>query len=121
MENNYYNQQPQYQQPQYYQTVDPNYSVTVKDFLTKAIVSCAICALPVGSIIAIFMASKNREAVLDYIAKGGPHTTRVKVCSALSRAGKYGGIGYTIFWGFYLLYFAFVFGALIITAIAQTH
>lgn len=99
MENNNY-QQPVYQQ----QPLDSNYSVTVKDFLTKAIVSCAISWLPVGSIIAINMASKNRKALLEYLDKGGLHTQKVKVCSALSRAGRYSGIGYTVLWGIYLIY-----------------
>ena len=116
MENNENtNTQPQFQQPQYYYTpgyqppIDPNYAATVKEFLTKAIVACAISSLPIGSIIAIFMATKNRQAILDYLSKGGLHTVRVKVCSCLSRAGKYAGIAYTIFWGFYLLYFGFIF------------
>ena len=102
MENQYY-QTTGYQQP-----VDPNYETTARDFLTKAIVSCAICALPVGSIIAIFMGKKNRQAVLDYLNRGGLHTTKIKFCSALSRTGFYAGIGYTIFWGVYALYFLFV-------------
>lgn len=115
MENNQY-QQPQYQaQPVYQyqpvqaqQPVDPNYAMVAKDFLTKAIVSCAICSLPVGSIIAINMATKNREALLGYLSRGGLHTDRIKVSSALSRAGRYGGIGFTIFWGIWLLYYVFV-------------
>lgn len=96
------------------QPVDPNYAAVAKEFLTKAIVAAAICTLPIGSIIAINMASKNRKNILDYIGRGGLHTDRIKVSSAVSRAGKYGGIGFTIFWGFYLLYFAVVS----ITAIA---
>jgi hypothetical protein len=117
MENNQY-QQPQYQQAQpvyqyqpvqAQQPVDPNYAMVAKDFLTKAIVSCAICSLPVGSIIAINMATKNREALLGYLSRGGLHTDRIKVSSALSRAGRYGGIGFTIFWGIYALYFVFAF------------
>lgn len=122
MENNQY-QQPQYQQAQpvyqyqpvqAQQPVDPNYAMVAKDFLTKAIVSCAICSLPVGSIIAINMATKNREALLGYLSRGGLHTDRIKVSSALSRAGRYGGIGFTIFWGIYALYFVFAFLIMII-------
>ena len=121
MENNQY-QQPQYQaQPVYQyqpvqaqQPVDPNYAMVAKDFLTKAIVSCVICSLPVGSIIAINMATKNREALLGYLSRGGLHTDRIKVSSALSRAGRYGGIGFTIFWGIYALYFIFAFLIMII-------
>ena len=118
MENNQY-QQPQYQQAQpvyqyqapvqQQQPADPHYAEVAKDFLTKAIVSCAISTLPVGSIIAINMATKNREALLGYLSRGGLHTDRIKVSSALSRAGRYGGIGFTIFWGIYALYFVFAF------------
>ena len=110
MENNNY-QQPVYQQP-----MDSNYSVTVKDFLTKAIVSCAISSLPVGSIIAINMATKNRKALLEYLDKGGLHTQKVKVCSALSRAGRYSGIGFTVLWGIYLIY-SFIWIAITIIAL----
>ncbi|MCR5384564.1 MAG: hypothetical protein K6E72_08020 [Saccharofermentans sp.] len=120
MENNNY-QQPVYQQPQppYQQPFDPNYAVIVKDFLTKAIVSCAISSLPVGSIIAINMASKNRKALLEYLDKGGLHTEKIKVCSALSRGGRYSGIGFTIFWGIYLIYFAIWIAAAIFAVIAS--
>ena len=120
MENNNY-QQPVYQQPQppYQQPFDPNYAVIVKDFLTKAIVSCAISSLPVGSIIAINMASKNRKALLEYLDKGGLHTEKIKVCSALSRGGRYSGIGFTIFWGIYLIFFAIWIAAAIFAVIAS--
>ena len=52
MENNNYQQQVYYQPS--YNSYDPNYSATAKEFLTKAIIACAISSLPVGSIIAIF-------------------------------------------------------------------
>ena len=113
-----YQPQYQYQQPQY-QQADPHYAVVVKDFLTKAIVSCAISSLPVGSIIAINMATKNRQAIPDYIEKGGLHTDKVKVCSCLSRGGRYSGIGFTIFWGIYLIYFLIMIFAGVAAIIAQ--
>ena len=126
MENNNYQQpvyqeaQPQYQQPQYqYQPADPNYAFVVKDFLTKAIVSCAISCLPVGSIIALVMATKNRKAILEYLDKGGLHTEKMKVCSCLSRAGRYSGIGYTIFWAVYLLYFLIWIAAAVFAVASQ--
>ena len=128
MENNQY-QQPQYQQAQpvyqyqpvqAQQPVDPNYSEVSKEFLTKAIVSCAIASLPVGSIIAIFMATKNRTARLDYLAKGGTHTDKIKISSALSRAGKYAGIAYTCIWAFYMLYWLVMIFIIIGAAVAQT-
>ena len=125
MENNYYSQpqyNQQYAQPVYAQVqqpVDPAYNEKVKGFLTKAIVACAISCVPVGSIIAIIMGSKNRTEVLDYINQGGPHTIRIKVCSCLSRAAKYAGIGYTIFWAFYLLYFILFMLTMVLGIVTQ--
>ena len=104
MENNQY-QQTQYQQAYQYQPVqagqpiDPNYSEKAKDFLTKAIVSCAIASLPVGSIIAIFMAKKNREELLAYLASAG--------------------IGYTIMWAIYMIYVVIWFVGMIALVISQ--
>ena len=114
----YAQQQQQYAQQQYQQTayqapvqqqqpVDPNYAEVSKDFLTKAIVAGAISTLPVGSIIAINMATKNRAALLDYLSRGGLHTVKIKISSALSRAARYSGIGFTIFWAVWLLYYIF--------------
>lgn len=137
MENNNYNNQQQYQQPQYQQTYqqpyqqqpqytyqqpnDPAYMATVGEFLRNAIIACAISSLPVGSIIAIFMATKNRKNLLEYLDKGGLHTPRVKTSSCLSRAARYSGIGCTILWGIYVLYFVLVFVVMIITLIANTN
>ena len=116
MDNNQY-QQPQYQQAQQtyqyqapvqqQQPIDPNYPAVSKEFLTQAIVAGAISSLPVGSIIAINMATKNRAALLDYLSRGGLHTVKIKISSALSRGARYSGIGYTIFWAVWLLYYIF--------------
>lgn len=118
MDNNQY-QQPQYQQAQYQQgyqyqapvqqqqPIDPNYPAVSKEFLTQAIVAGAISSLPVGSIIAINMATKNRKSLLDYLARGGMHTVKIKISSALSRGARYSGIGFTIFWAVWLLYYIF--------------
>ena len=72
MDNNNYSQ-PQYNQQPYGQqyaqaygqppVIDPTYEQKSKEFLTKTIVAGCISALPVGSIIAIFMASNNRKAL----------------------------------------------------------
>ena len=128
MDNNQY-QQPQYQQAQQtyqyqapvqqQQPVDPNYAEVSNDFLTKAIVAGAISSLPVGSIIAINMATKNRAALLDYLSRGGLHTDRIKVSSALSRAGRYGGIGFTIFWAVWLLYYIIATSVVVIGVLTQ--
>ena len=66
------------------------------------------------------MATKNRKALLEYLDKGGVHTIKMKVCSALSRAGRYAGIGYTIFWALYLLYFLIWIAVGVFAIIAQT-
>lgn len=126
MENNYYSQQqynpygqPQYnqqfgQQPYVQQPIDPNYAEKTRSLLTTAIVACAISAMPIASIVSIILGSKNRKEVLEYINQCGQHTVRLKVCSCLSRAAKYAGIGYTILWGFYAMYFgSFILAAII--------
>lgn len=128
MDNNQY-QQPQYQQAQQtyqyqapvqqQQPVDPNYAEVSKDFLTKAIVAGAISSLPVGSIIAINMATKNRAALLDYLSRGGLHTVKIKISSALSRGARYSGIGFTIFWAVWLLYYIIATSVVVIGILTQ--
>ena len=125
MENN--NNQQQYQQPQYTyqqpvqqpqyvyrQPNDPAYLAIANEYLKNAIISCCISSLPVGSIIAIFMAKKYRKQLLEYLEKGGLHTPRIKVSSALLRAGMYSGIGCTVVWGIYLLCMVFWFVIMLI-------
>ena len=125
MENN--NNQQQYQQPQYtyqqpvqqpqyvyQQPNDPAYLAIANEYLKNAIISCCISGLPVGSIIAIFMAKKYRKQLLEYLEKGGLHTPRIKVSSALLRAGMYSGIGCTVVWGVYLLCMVFWFVIMLI-------
>ncbi len=128
MDNNQY-QQPQYQQAQQtyqyqapvqqQQPVDPNYAEVSNDFLTKAIVAGAISSLPVGSIIAINMATKNRAALLDYLSRGGMHTVKIKISSALSRGARYSGIGFTIFWAVWLLYYIIATSVVVIGILTQ--
>ncbi len=128
MDNNQY-QQPQYQQAQQtyqyqapvqqQQPVDPNYAEVSTDFLTKAIVAGAISTLPVGSIIAINMATKNRAALLDYLSRGGLHTVKIKISSALSRAARYSGIGFTIFWAVWLLYYIIAMSVVVLGIATQ--
>ena len=128
MDNNQY-QQPQYQQAQQtyqyqapvqqQQPVDPNYPAVSKEFLTQAIVAGAISSLPVGSIIAINMATKNRAALLDYLSRGGLHTVKIKISSALSRGARYSGIGFTIFWAVWLLYYIIATSVVVIGILTQ--
>ena len=110
-------QQAYQAQPQ--QPIDPNYAAVAKDFLTKAIVSCCISSLPVGSIIAINMATKNRAALLDYLSRGGLHTVKIKISSALSRGARYSGIGFTIFWAVWLLYYIIATSVVVIGVLTQ--
>ena len=105
MDNNVYQNQQQNQNSDYLEKANR--------FLKSAIISSAISFLPVGSIIAISMASKNRKALLEYLDRGGLHTIRIKFASAFSRAGKYSGVGFTILWAGYLLYFLALILALI--------
>ncbi len=130
--NNNYSQQAQYQQPAYQtppqyqqpvqpmQAVDPNYMPLANDFLTKSIIAGVISSLPVGSFIALSMASKNRKKILEYIDNGGIHTIRIKISSAISRAAKYSAVGFSIFWGVYgtiwLVYTAIAVIGIIIAA-----
>ena len=126
----YAQQQQQYAQQQYQQTayqapvqqqqpVDPNYAEVSNDFLTKAIVAGAISTLPVGSIIAINMATKNMAALLDYLSRGGLHTVKIKISSALSRAARYSGIGFTIFWAVWLLYYIIAMSVVVLGIATQ--
>lgn len=113
-------QQTAYQAPvQQQQPVDPNYAEVSNDFLTKAIVAGAISTLPVGSIIAINMATKNRAALLDYLSRGGMHTVKIKISSALSRAARYSGIGFTIFWAVWLLYYIIAMSVVVLGIATQ--
>ena len=128
MDNNQY-QQPQYQQAQQtyqyqapvqqQQPIDPNYPAVSKEFLTQAIVAGAISSLPVGSIIAINMATKNRAALLDYLSRGGMHTVKIKISSALSRGARYSGIGFTIFWAVWLLYYIIAMSVVVLGIATQ--
>ena len=126
----YAQQQQQYAQQQYQQTayqapvqqqqpVDPNYAEVSNDFLTKAIVAGAISTIPVGSIIAINMATKNRAALLDYLSRGGMHTVKIKISSALSRGARYSGIGFTIFWAVWLLYYIIAMSVVVLGIATQ--
>lgn len=148
MENNNYNnqqqnyqqpnyQQPNYQQPNYqqpyggqysqpyqqqaYQQIDPNYDETASGFLKSAIIGCVLAGFPVASIIAIFKGKGNRKKILEYLEQGGMHTPKIKTASCLSRAATYGGIGMTIFYGIYFLYFGLIFAGLIFSAIGSSY
>lgn len=121
-DNNYqpqYNQpqynQPQYNQPQngYPQYGQPQYgqpypAPETPDFLPKAIAAAVMSEFPVASIIAIIVGANNRRRIQDYLAMGGKMTPKVRVSHILSTVGLWLGVGMTILYGFYLLYFGFI-------------
>lgn len=119
MEDNNY--QPQYNQPQYNQPQNgypqygqPQYgqpypAPETPDFLPKAIAAVIMCEFPVASIIAIIVGANNRRRIQDYLAMGGKMTPKVRVSHILSTVGLWLGVGMTIIWGIYFLYFCLIF------------
>ena len=110
MEDNNY--QPQYNQQQYtYPQNDyPQYNQPypapgAPDFLPKAIAAVIMSEFPVASIIAIVFGAHNRADIQDYLAMGGKMTPKVRVSHILSTVGLWMGVGMTIFYGVYFLYF----------------
>ena len=115
-DNNYqpqYNQpynQPQYPQPQndYPQYGQQLPEIDTPDFLPKAIATVVMSQFPVASIIAIVFGANNKRNIRDYLAMGGKMTPKVRVSHILSTVGLWLGVGATIIYGFYLLYFGFI-------------
>lgn len=114
-DNNYpqYNQpynQPQYPQPQndYPQYGQQLPEIDTPDFLPKAIATVVMSQFPVASIIAIVFGANNKRNIRDYLAMGGKMTPKVRVSHILSTVGLWLGVGATILYGFYLLYFGFI-------------
>lgn len=115
-DNNYqpqYNQpynQPQYPQPQndYPQYGQQFPEIDTPDFLPKAIATVVMSQFPVASIIAIVFGANNKRNIRDYLAMGGKMTPKVRVSHILSTVGLWLGVGATIIYGFYLLYFGFI-------------
>lgn len=111
-------------QPLYYTTpghipYDPRYLETANALLRSAIIACVLAGLPVCNIIAIFKGISNRKKVLDYLAQGGLHTTRIKICSILSRAATFGGIGSVILYMIVFIYYALLILLLTSTAMRR--
>lgn len=101
MENNYYNNQSDFSHEQAMN--DIMYREQSKSFMTKAIVALALSAFPIGSIIAMIMGNSNRNAIMDYIDRGGMHTGKIKTSSILSRTAFFVGLGLTIIYGIYFI------------------
>ena len=112
-DNNYqpqYNQpynQPQYPQPQndYPQYGQQLPEIDTPDFLPKAIATVVMSQFPVASIIAIVFGANNKRNIRDYLAMGGKMTPKVRVSHILSTVGLWLGVGATILYGIYFLYF----------------
>ena len=97
--------QPQYDYPQYGQQLP---EIDTPDFLPKAIATVVMSQFPVASIIAIVFGANNKRNIRDYLAMGGKMTPKVRVSHILSTVGLWLGVGATIIYGFYLLYFGFI-------------
>ena len=112
-------QQPVYQQPVqpvqpiYQQPVQPimnqdvgsDYAAKSHTFLSSSIADVACSWLPIGSIICMIKAKKNRKNLLEYVYQGNPLTGKLKTASILFRVAFGVGLGFTIFYGIYAFYF----------------
>lgn len=104
-------QQPVYQQP--VQPVQPimnqdvgsDYAAKSHTFLSSSIADVACSWLPIGSIICMIKAKKNRKNLLEYVKQGNPLTGKLKTASILFRVAFGVGLGFTIFYGIYAFYF----------------
>lgn len=108
--------QPVYQaQPQYQpaMNVDANATATIDALFKSAILNVIFCSFPVGSIICMITAGKERKKVDEFLASGGPHTGKLKTAAALLTVAKKVGLGFTIFWA---VYFVWIFFAIILAA-----
>ena len=86
--------------------IDPQYEEKASGFLKKAIIGIVCTMFPIASIVAIFLGTGNHKAIEEYVASGGMHTPKIKTSAALCKGAMYGGIGMTIF---YTVYFVFWF------------
>ena len=112
-------QQPVYQQPVqpvqpiYQQPVQPimnqdvgsDYAAKSHTFLSSSIADVACSWLPIGSIICMIKAKKNRKNLLEYVKQGNQLTGKLKTASILFRVAFGVGLGFTIFYGIYAFYF----------------
>ncbi|MBO7449122.1 MAG: hypothetical protein J6U54_02030 [Clostridiales bacterium] len=119
MDNNNYNNQQYQPQQQYQQYTDPNYEAQASAFLKKTITALILAAFPIANIFGVVMASGNIKAILAYLQAGGMHTSKIKTCSALSKAAKYYGIASIIMYAFLCIYYVFIIFAVIGTAMAS--
>lgn len=101
-------QQPVYQQPVQpimNQDVGSDYAAKSHTFLSSSIADVACSWLPIGSIICMIKAKKNRKNLLEYVKQGNPLTGKLKTASILFRVAFGVGLGFTIFYGIYAFYF----------------
>ena len=99
--------QQQYGYPQ--QQYNYPYPMQAPDFLPMAITALVLAEIPVASIVAIILGSKNKRRIQNYLAEGGQRTAKVKVSSILSTVGLWLGVGMTIFYAVYFFYLFAIF------------
>ena len=101
--------------------IDPNYEATASAFLKKTIAALVCAAFPIASIVAIFLGAGNHRAIVDYVNAGGLHTGKIKTCAALSKAAIFAGIGMTIVYAIYIIYFVLMILAFGFSALPNQH
>ncbi len=100
----------------------PGLQQLVNSAFGKALASVIMAELPIASIIAIFMGSSANKLVAkaenlaaQYGTKAGGKKIAAKI---MGKIGFFMGIGMTIFWGIYILYFIFL---MLLVLVAETN
>lgn len=98
-------------------SINSIYEEKASGFMSKAVAGLICAAFPVASIVAIFLGAGNHKAIVEYIASGGVHTSKIKTCAALSKGSIFAGIAMTILYAscfifIVLMYLALAFSTL---------
>lgn len=101
--------------------IDPQYEMKASAFMKSAITGIICAGFPIASIIAICIGSRNHKAIVDYVASGGMHTPKIKTSAALSKGAMYGGIGMTIFYAVYFVFWFLVICAAAFSTLPNQH
>ena len=105
----YQYQQPVYQQPLYQQApVSNNTSFFVLAIVGLAL-SCSFGLSIVGIILSAIALSKTNK----YFAMGGLYAGKAKVAKILSTVGLWAGIGFSIIFIIYVVFYAMIIGSFI--------
>ena len=92
--------------------INSMYEEKASGFMSKAVAGLICAAFPVASIVAIFLGAGNHKAIVEYIASGGVHTSKIKTCAALSKGSIFAGIAMTILYASYFIFIVLMYLAL---------